>query len=136
MPLVSGESSDEPAAAIPDLLKPAVGTAGLESDSVETKEPFLEVKEAKNLHPVTSDDPSEELHPDIPDPGKCKYTSNSYVEIDISAFFVCIIKAHSLADLFCALILRFHFPRIISFLPAHSTCRKTSQSKKMKTRFL
>ena len=46
------------------------------------------------------------------------------------------IKAHSLADLLCALILCFHFPRIISFLPAHSTCRKTSQSKKMKTRFL
>ena len=76
----------------PDLLKPATGTVGLESDSIETKEPFLEVKEAKNLHPVTSDNTSEEFHPDIPDPGKCKYTSNSYVEIDISAFFVCIIS--------------------------------------------
>ena len=30
----------------------------------------------------------------------------------------------------------FHFSRMISFLPAHLTCQKTSQSKKMKTRFL
>ena len=76
----------------PDLLKPAIGTVGLESDSIETKEPFLEVKEAKNLHPVTSDNTSEEFHPDNPDPGKYKYISNSYVEIDISVFFVCIIS--------------------------------------------
>ena len=116
MPLVSGESSDEPAAAIPDLLKPAVGTAGLESDSVETKEPFLEVKEAKNLHPVTSDDPSEELHPDIPDPGKCKYISNSYVEIDISAFFVCIISEKNLKirkNLTCTIIFMYIFSNVI-----------------------
>ena len=65
-----------------------------------------------------------------------KVTITIYNVNVVQVFFESDVKAHSLADLFCALILRFHFPRIISFLPAHSRCQKTSQSKKMKTRFL
>ena len=66
MPLVSKESSEDPAAAIPDLLKP-------EPISVETKEPFVDVKEAEYLNPVPSYGISDEFLPDISDPGKCKY---------------------------------------------------------------
>ena len=69
MPLVCEESSDEPAAAVSDLLKPAVGTAGVEPVCVETKEPFVEVKETEYLNCVPSHDISEEFLPDIPDPG-------------------------------------------------------------------
>jgi len=53
------------------------------------------------------------------------------------------VKGYSLSKLwssaveYCAQKLYvFHFLRIISFLPAHLMCQKTSQSKKMKTRFL
>ena len=69
MPLVCEESSDEPAAAVSDLLKPAVGTAGDEPICVETKEPFVEVKETEYLNPVPSHNISEEFLPDIHDPG-------------------------------------------------------------------
>ena len=78
MPLVSEEHPEEPAAPVPGLLKPTSSTTELEPISVETKEPFVEVKEAKYLHPVTSEDTSEEFLPDISELGKYKYISNNF----------------------------------------------------------
>ena len=48
-----------------------------------------------------------------------KFINSKYCKFESSRLFLLVCKAHSLVDLFCALILRFHFPKKISFRCKH-----------------